>query len=188
MRTGWGSGFNVPVPGSAVPVSERGTGTWNPEPTMRCVRRVISSAARRVKVRSKMRSGRAPDSTRCATRCASVFVLPVPAPAIISNGPEPNWAASCCLLFNVSSEDARVTGVTIPRLSLRLRVPLRRNPALVDRRLRDWKNVVGQHSFNPAVFQSTNSEAQSSRSATGIGRRAALIAGNSPPINPISNA
>ena len=50
------------------------------------------SAARRVNVSSRMRSGRTPDSTRCATRCASVLVLPVPAPAMISSGPEPNWA------------------------------------------------------------------------------------------------
>ena len=35
-----------------------------------------------------MRSGLAPDSTRCATRCASVLVLPVPAPAMISRGPD----------------------------------------------------------------------------------------------------
>ena len=66
-----------------------GVGTRN-SPTIRCVRRVISSAARRVKVSSRMRSGFAPDSTRCATRCASVLVLPVPAPAIISSGPDPN--------------------------------------------------------------------------------------------------
>ena len=34
-----------------------------------------------------MRSGFAPESTRCATRCASVLVLPVPAPAMMSSGP-----------------------------------------------------------------------------------------------------
>ena len=84
---------------------------------MRCVRRVISSAARRVKVRSRMRSGLAPDSTRCATRCASVLVLPVPAPAMISRGPDPNCAASCCRGFSVSMADPCDTSVTIPRLS-----------------------------------------------------------------------
>ena len=78
-------------------------------PTMRWVRRIISRAARRVKVRSRMRSGFAPDSTRCATRCASVFVLPVPAPAMISSGPEPNCAASCCLSFNRSGADTSTT-------------------------------------------------------------------------------
>jgi len=54
--------------------------------TMRCARRVISCAARRVKVSSRIRSGLTPSSTRCATRCASVLVLPVPAPAMISSG------------------------------------------------------------------------------------------------------
>ena len=40
-----------------------------------------------------MRSGLAPDSTRWATRCASVFVLPVPAPAKSTTGdPIPNCA------------------------------------------------------------------------------------------------
>ena len=33
-----------------------------------------------------MRSGVAPPSTSCATRCASVLVLPVPAPAMMSSG------------------------------------------------------------------------------------------------------
>ena len=99
-RAGPGESDGMVVPGSGfrVPRSNpTGTGTWNAEPRMRCVRRVISSAARRVKVRSRMRSGLAPDSTRCATRCASVLVLPVPAPAMMSRGPDPNCAASCCL-------------------------------------------------------------------------------------------
>ena len=56
-------------------------------------RRRISIAARRVKVSSMMRAGSTPLSTRCATRCASVLVLPVPAPAIISSGPERSGAS-----------------------------------------------------------------------------------------------
>ena len=52
----------------------------------RCARRVISSAARRVNVSSSMRSGGTPASSSRATRCASVLVLPVPAPAMTSSG------------------------------------------------------------------------------------------------------
>ncbi len=52
-------------------------------------RRSISAAARRVKVSSRMRRGSAPRSMRCATRCTSVAVLPVPAPATMSSGPSP---------------------------------------------------------------------------------------------------
>src|SRR6185503_19000107 len=69
-------------------------------PTMRLARRVISTAARREKVRSRMRCGLAPPSTRCATRCASVFVLPVPAPARISSAPSPWHAAARCAAFS----------------------------------------------------------------------------------------
>ena len=49
-------------------------------------RRLSSAAARREKVASMMRFGSAPESTRCATRCASVLVLPTPAPAMTSSG------------------------------------------------------------------------------------------------------
>src|SRR6185503_6472721 len=69
-------------------------------PTMRLARRVISTAARREKVRSRMRCGFAPRSTRCATRCASVLVLPVPAPARISSAPSPWHAAARCAAFS----------------------------------------------------------------------------------------
>ena len=44
-------------------------------------------AARREKVSSRMRRGSAPLTIRCATRCASVLVLPEPAPAMTSSGP-----------------------------------------------------------------------------------------------------
>ena len=53
---------------------------------IRSTRRVISSAARRVKVSSRMRLGSAPRRIRWATRCASVLVLPEPAPAMIRSG------------------------------------------------------------------------------------------------------
>src|SRR5580658_1887935 len=51
-------------------------------------RRRISWAARRLKVSIRMRPGSTPFMTRCATRCASVLVLPVPAPAMINSGPQ----------------------------------------------------------------------------------------------------
>ena len=46
----------------------------------------ISVAARREKVSSKMRCGSAPATIKRATLCASVLVLPEPAPAITSSG------------------------------------------------------------------------------------------------------
>lgn len=70
-------------------------------------RRIIPSAARRENVSSSMHSAGTPLS---ATRCASVLVLPVPAPAITSNGPacrprpggtaSPNVAAARCAAFS----------------------------------------------------------------------------------------
>ena len=54
---------------------------------MRSTRRVISAAARRVKVSSRIRPGWTQCRTRLATRWASVLVLPEPAPAMISSGP-----------------------------------------------------------------------------------------------------
>ncbi|MNS53272.1 hypothetical protein D3C72_860230 [compost metagenome] len=53
-------------------------------------RRSISCAARREKVSSSRRCGSTPSAIRCATRCASVLVLPEPAPAITSSG---RWSA-----------------------------------------------------------------------------------------------
>ena len=47
----------------------------------------ISSAARRVKVRRRMRSGWTPCEIRYDTRYASVLVFPLPAPATINKGP-----------------------------------------------------------------------------------------------------
>ena len=63
---------------------------------MRSTRRVISAAARREKVKSMMRRGSAPFSIRNATRCASVEVLPEPAPAMMSSGPASPTAAPPC--------------------------------------------------------------------------------------------
>ena len=53
---------------------------------IRRARRVISAAARRVNVSSKIRRGSAPFPIRWATRCASVWVFPDPAPAMIRSG------------------------------------------------------------------------------------------------------
>ena len=55
-------------------------------PEIRVTRRVISAAARREKVINKMRLGSAPLTIRCATRWASVLVLPDPAPAMTRSG------------------------------------------------------------------------------------------------------
>jgi hypothetical protein len=60
---------------------------------MRSTRRVISAAARREKVRSMMRRGSAPFSIRNATRCASVEVLPEPAPAMKAGHGARSYAA-----------------------------------------------------------------------------------------------
>ena len=54
---------------------------------MRWTRRASSAAARREKVRRRMRRGSAPLTIRWATRCARVLVLPEPAPAITRRGP-----------------------------------------------------------------------------------------------------
>ncbi len=64
-------------------------GVRRPSPAARCrsTRRCISPEARREKVISRMRRGSAPLTIRWATRCASVLVLPEPAPAITSSGP-----------------------------------------------------------------------------------------------------
>ena len=53
----------------------------------------ISSAARRVNVRSRIRSGATPRSRRHATREVSARVLPVPAPATTTSGVSP-WVAT----------------------------------------------------------------------------------------------
>src|SRR6266850_4815579 len=80
---------------------------------MRCARRVISIAARRVKVSNRMRSGCVPPRMRCATRWASVLVLPVPAPAMTSSGCGPACAASRCRGLRRSKAAAVLTAATI---------------------------------------------------------------------------
>ena len=52
-----------------------------------------SAAARRVKVKSRIRLGSMPWAISQATRCTSVAVLPVPAPAMISSG-RWSWVAA----------------------------------------------------------------------------------------------
>ena len=64
--------------------------------TTRCARSSISRAARFVNVSSRMRSGGTPFSTKYATRCTSVRVLPVPAAASTSIGPSGAVAAAHC--------------------------------------------------------------------------------------------
>ena len=74
-------------------------------PAIRSMRRVISAAARREKVMSRMRRGSAPSTTRCATRCASVPVLPDPAPAMTRRGcAAPCRTAVRCAGFSRSSQ------------------------------------------------------------------------------------
>jgi hypothetical protein len=74
-------------------------------PRILTARRVISAAARRVKVNRRIRCGSVPLRTRRATRWASVLVLPVPAPATIKSGPDdrrslmPYSTATRCLSF-----------------------------------------------------------------------------------------
>jgi hypothetical protein len=74
-------------------------------PRILTARRVISAAARRVKVSRRIRCGSVPSRTRRATRWASVLVLPVPAPATIKSGPDdrlssmPYSTAARCLSF-----------------------------------------------------------------------------------------
>ena len=60
---------------------------------IRSTRRVISAAARRENVINKIRRGSAPLTMTWATRCASVFVFPGPAPAMTRNG-RPGQAVS----------------------------------------------------------------------------------------------
>src|SRR5665647_2446876 len=66
-------------------------------------RRAAAEMLRRVNVSSRMRRGSAPRLMRCATRCTSVAVLPVPAPATMSSGPSPCFAAASCSGLSSSS-------------------------------------------------------------------------------------
>ena len=73
-----------------------GSGLRSPAFRIISTRRPISAAARRLKVSSSIRPGLIPPAIRHATRCASVLVFPVPAPAMISSGSLPNVAAARC--------------------------------------------------------------------------------------------
>ncbi len=64
---------------------------------IRSTRRVISAAARRENVISRIRRGSAPLTIRWATRWARVLVLPDPAPAMTSSGGAANPARSAVL-------------------------------------------------------------------------------------------
>ena len=82
-------------------------------PAMRSALDVISRAARRLNVSNNSRSGRTPRVSSHATREASVVVLPVPAPATISNGPSPVTASRCVLAQRIPEhvfEDATPGG------------------------------------------------------------------------------
>ena len=75
-------------------------------PAIACARVSISLAARRVNVRSRIRSGATPPATSDATRAQSVVVLPVPAPARTSRWPPRCCAAARCSGFSSSSQSA----------------------------------------------------------------------------------
>ena len=77
---------------------------------MPSTRRVISWAARRVKVSSRMRRGSMPLERCHATRWASVVVLPVPAPATMSSGESPWVTASYCALLSWARTSPIVSG------------------------------------------------------------------------------
>ena len=111
--------WNVPAHGSAASaagvVARRGR---PPAATMRSARRVISCAARRENVSSRIRRGSAPRAISAATRCASVCVFPVPAPAMIRSGRSSASAARRCA--GLSSMRPAYTNVQVPPNSFRL--------------------------------------------------------------------
>ena len=79
-------------------------------------RESISSAARRVNVRRRMRSAGTPRSSKQATREVRARVLPVPAPAITTNGARPCVATASCAVpiepFVPSGEIEHIFDVT----------------------------------------------------------------------------
>src|SRR6185369_12642451 len=93
-------------------------------------RRSISCAARRLKVSSIMRCGSAPWRIRLATRCASVLVLPEPAPAMTSRGrvscaesPVPcNTAANCSALRSFKGDPSGFRDSAEPFVSITVRL------------------------------------------------------------------
>ena len=69
---------------------------------LRAARHLERRAAREGEQQDALRARR-PPAIRCATRCASVLVLPVPAPATISSGALPAQAASRCRGLSLSN-------------------------------------------------------------------------------------
>ena len=104
-------------------------------PRIPSARRVISSAARRVNVSSRMRAGSTPAVTRAATRCASVAVLPVPAPAMMrsagagASDPMPKATAARCASLSVCWKPIATTGILAGTcIFIQSRIRLRATP------------------------------------------------------------
>src|SRR2546423_644475 len=76
-------------------------------------RSIISRAALRVNVSSRIRSAAAPSLSSHATRAHRVVVLPVPAPARISRGPPACVAARRCSRLRFSSHCGRAAASNI---------------------------------------------------------------------------
>jgi hypothetical protein len=74
----------------------------------------ISAEARRVNVSNKIRPGATPRWIRWATRWASVFVLPVPAPAMISSGSSPAVAAARWASLSLESHCTEASPAPMP--------------------------------------------------------------------------
>src|ERR1700677_2747579 len=79
---------------------------------MRSTRFVISDAARRENVISRIRRGSAPWTIKWATRWARVLVLPEPAPAMTSSGAAANPPAAPC------STARRCSGLRVSRYAV----------------------------------------------------------------------
>lgn len=71
-------------------------------------RRTISSAARRLNVTSRTRSGLAPSAISRARRATMARVLPVPAPAMTISGPPSWWTARHCSALRPSAQASMV--------------------------------------------------------------------------------
>ena len=80
---------------------------------IRCTRRVISTAARRENVISRMRRGSTPLAARCTTRWASVLVLPDPAPAITRRAGAASFADRDAVLAHTVLDSAALVGVEL---------------------------------------------------------------------------
>src|SRR5258706_15761813 len=94
-----------------------------PPPRMRSTRSRISRAALLVNVTARISCGRAAAlAIRCATRCVSMRVFPLPAPASTSSGPSTWRTASACSGFSpaVISSGAGTRGTLAQRGPVRL--------------------------------------------------------------------